>query len=552
MDNHEAQINHNSSARILIVDDMPVNRTIMSSMLTSLGITCDLAGSGSECIEMCKKCTYDLILLDHRMPDMDGVDTLVVLKDIFRRTGAETPVICHTAEEGRNYINLYKAAGFADVLIKPADPGEVMVMLMTYLPNGGYVLPQDEERKNRVDRELESLPAWLKTVPKLDLKSGVEHCDTASGYLNALAVFAGSVQDKAADIKRFEDDENWPMYLLRVHSLKSVARLIGATSIADRAADLEFAGRHQEYALIHAGTSALLEEYNDMYSRLKKLIDMKELPKEEEKPKEKKPVANTRTKSFEKRKIILVSEDRGIVWKGITKALEEEDFDVISIKDTREEILEHRADSKLILYYPSEDADQTKVISAMLTEMCRDDNKILCLAGDPLDLKTALETHDKEYISSVYTRPIDLKKMAADMSDYHDMVSDIPRTRRILVIDDDTDFLAIIKGWLSETYHVECSRSGPSGLGYLDLKRPDLILLDYEMPGMNGDQVMQRIRSNPVNKRIPIIFLTGKNDREGIMKLLEQKPDGYLLKSMPKEELLDALERFFYYSAKKV
>ena len=545
MDKREAGKKHNSNAKILIVDDMPVNRTILSSILTSLGISCDLAGSGQECIDLCRKCTYDLILLDHRMPDMDGVDTLVQLKEIFLHTGADTPVICHTAEEGRNYVNLYKAAGFADVLIKPADPGKIMVMLMTYLPDGGYELPHDEERARRIDQEMEKLPTWLKTVPKLDLKSGIEHCDTAAGYINALTVFVGSVQDKAEDIKRFEKDENWPMYLLRVHSLKSVARLIGATSIADRAADLEYVGREQEYTLVHAGTDILLEEYFEMYARLKKLINKKEIPEETEDPYDITPVKKAEPDTPMKRTILLVSEERGIVWKGITKALEEEEFTVITINDTREEILEHRADSKLMLYYPSGDNDHTKLISTMLTEMCRDDNKILCLAGDPLDIEAALKTHDKGYIRSIYTRPIDLKRMAADMLDYFDMVSEYARTKTILVIDDDADFLAIIEDWLSESYNVECSRSGPSGLGYIDKKRPDLILLDYEMPGMNGDQVMQRIRSNPVNKRVPIIFLTGKNDKDGVLKLLEQKPDGYLLKSMPKEELLDSLDRFF-------
>ena len=88
MENSETERNHNSNARILIVDDMAVNRTILSSMLTTMGITCDLAESGQECIELCKSNSYDLILLDHRMPDMDGADTLVELKEIFRRSGA--------------------------------------------------------------------------------------------------------------------------------------------------------------------------------------------------------------------------------------------------------------------------------------------------------------------------------------------------------------------------------------------------------------------------------------------------------------------------------
>ena len=135
--------------------------------------------------------------------------------------------------------------------------------------------------------------------------------------------------------------------------------------------------------------------------------------------------------------------------------------------------------------------------------------------------------------------------MAAEMSGYHDMYTEDDRIRTVLVIDDDPDFLHIMENWLSSYYNVDCSHSGASALAYLDKKRPDLILLDYEMPGMNGDQVLQRIRSNPSNERIPVIFLTGMNDKEGVMKILGQRPDGYLLKSMPREMLLDSLQRFF-------
>jgi CheY-like chemotaxis protein len=534
---------HGSNARILIVDDMAINRTILSSMLATMGISCDLAGSGRECLELCRLNSYDLILLDHRMPDMDGVDTLVQLKELFLHTGAETPVICHTADEGRNYVNLYKAAGFADVLIKPADPGELMVMLMKYLPDGGYELPADEEKKKHAENELASLPAWLKSVPELDLLSGIKHCDTASDYLDALSVFAGSIKDKAEDIERFEKEENWPMYLLRVHSLKSVARLIGAVSIAEKAADLEYAGMQQEYGLVHALTRPLLSEYSGMLPKLKKLLSKKELAVEFT---ENDPCDNTNVSARAAgRTILFISDDNGIVSRGIIKSLESEDFLVTTVKDIPEVILNHRAESNLLLYYPSGDNDHIKIVSTMLTEMCRDDNKTLCLAGDPLDIETARDIHDKDFITAVYPRPINLNKLAADMSCYYDMLNESTRVRTILVIDDDPDFLRIMEKWLSGSYNVDCSHSGASALAYLDRKRPDLILLDYEMPGMNGDMVMQRIRSNPTNDRVPIIFLTGKNDKDGVIRILENKPDGYLLKSMPHEALLDALHRFF-------
>ncbi len=544
MSSPEKEQNHNSNARILIVDDMAVNRTILSSMLTTIGISCDLAESGQECLELCKSNSYDLILLDHRMPDMDGVDTLVHLKEIFHRTGAETPVICHTADEGKNYINLYKAAGFADVLIKPADPGKLMVMLMTYLPDGGVVIPAGYERKKRTEQELASLPAWLKSVSGLDLTSGIEHCETASDYLDALTVFTGSIQDKSADIERFEKEENWPMFLLRVHSLKSVARLIGAISVADKAADLEYAGMQQEYGLVHALTRPLLDEYGAMLPKLRRLLSGKTEPVKD--PAEDEASAKTGPSLLPiERTVLFINDEDGVVSRGIIKALKAEDFSVIPVKDIPEVILNHRAESALLLYYPTGDIDHIKVISTLLTEMSRDDNKILCLAGDPVDIEAACSVHDKDSITAVYPRPINLDKLAADMAGYYDIKTENKRTKTVLVIDDDPDFLRIMERWLSSSYNVDCSHSGASALAYLDRKRPDLILLDYEMPGMNGNQVMQRIRSNPTNDRVPIIFLTGRNDKEGVLQVLSQKPDGYLLKSMPREELLDALDRFF-------
>ena len=74
---------------------------------------------------------------------------------------------------------------------------------------------------------------------------------------------------------------------------------------------------------------------------------------------------------------------------------------------------------------------------------------------------------------------------------------------------------------------------------------PDLILLDYEMPDLDGYDVMQWLHGTPQTSGIPIIFLTGIDDRASVMRVVKQKPDGYLLKSMRKSDLLDALNRFF-------
>ena len=92
----------NKKSRVLIVDDMRINRIVLASILATHGIISDQAESGLECIELCKENDYDLVLLDHRMPELDGVDTLVRLKELFKERGKDVPIICHTTEEGRS------------------------------------------------------------------------------------------------------------------------------------------------------------------------------------------------------------------------------------------------------------------------------------------------------------------------------------------------------------------------------------------------------------------------------------------------------------------
>lgn len=254
------------SSKVLIVDDVPINCMILSSLLASNGVTSDIADGGKACIELCKKNAYDLILLDHRMPEIDGVDTLLQLKEMFRKTGREIPIVCHTTEDARNNINLYKAAGFADVLIKPIEPKRLTEILLTYLPEGDSVNQEAVQKvKEKTRQELSELPDWLHQVPGLNLASGIEQCETKEDYLDAITVFASSIQDKAVEIEHFMETANWKMYTLKVHSLKSMSRLIGAEHLSDLAASLEFAGKQNDVDTIMKRTPELLKEYRSFH-----------------------------------------------------------------------------------------------------------------------------------------------------------------------------------------------------------------------------------------------------------------------------------------------
>lgn len=116
------------------------------------------------------------------------------------------------------------------------------------------------------------------------------------------------------------------------------------------------------------------------------------------------------------------------------------------------------------------------------------------------------------------------------------------RRKHIVVVDDDPRMLKLIKEHLHENYDVATAINGKLALKFLEKKRTDLIFLDYEMPDMNGPQVLEKIRENPELTDIPVVFLTGISEREKITKVLSMKPQGYVLKPIDREKLLATIE----------
>lgn len=116
--------------------------------------------------------------------------------------------------------------------------------------------------------------------------------------------------------------------------------------------------------------------------------------------------------------------------------------------------------------------------------------------------------------------------------------------KHILVIDDDPMMLKLIKEYLHETYQVATAINGRTALKFLENKSTDLILLDYEMPGDNGPAVLKQLRENVKTAAIPVIFLTGITEREKIQEALAQKPQGYLLKPIDHDKLMEAIAKF--------
>jgi len=120
---------------------------------------------------------------------------------------------------------------------------------------------------------------------------------------------------------------------------------------------------------------------------------------------------------------------------------------------------------------------------------------------------------------------------------------------RILIVDDDPSYAKMVREWIKDKYRTDIVTAGMQAISFL-LKIPageevDLILLDYEMPVVDGPQVLQMLRQDPATKKIPIVFLTGNSTKEAVSRVMELKPDGYILKSATRDDLLSAIRKFF-------
>ena len=121
-------------ARLLVVDDVEMNLSVIREMLKNTGIQVDLVMKGALAIEMVKKQHYDIIFLDHMMPEMDGLETFHRMQDILKYTNAKTPVVMLTANAILGAKEMYLEMGFADYLTKPIHESDFFDMIKKYLP----------------------------------------------------------------------------------------------------------------------------------------------------------------------------------------------------------------------------------------------------------------------------------------------------------------------------------------------------------------------------------------------------------------------------------
>ena len=258
------------NVRILVVDDAPMNIAVISGLLKRTKIQVDTAESGEECIEKFAVKSYDLVFLDHRMPGMDGPETLGQLQRRFAAKFAETPVVSLTANAMSGAREEYIALGFRDYLSKPVMAEELEALLLRVLPPEKIVVKDETEEIQELSDDT-PLPDWLIESPFFNTKKGVLFCGGNAEYLETLALFGRSIHFQSSEIERFWKEKDYDAYTIKVHSLKSMAKAVGAMKLSRLAAELEEAGKEGDISSIENGTEALLTLYRNLSKPLSRL-----------------------------------------------------------------------------------------------------------------------------------------------------------------------------------------------------------------------------------------------------------------------------------------
>lgn len=209
------------------------------------------------------------------------------------------------------------------------------------------------------------------------------------------------------------------------------------------------------------------------------------------------------------------------------------------------EIAKKLEGTTLITLYMEDDSLPPEDVLHFLTDKMDEKGMEMIVIGEQRDLQRIGGHIPEELIYTVFSRPVDNAGYISAIKEYLQKLSQGDFKKSILVVDDDPNYLGLVREWLKDDYKVFLVSSGLQAIKWLGKNTVDLILLDHEMPVTSGPQVLEMLRSDEETKVIPVMFLTGKSDKESVMAVVSLKPEGYFLKTIQKEELLKQLKEFF-------
>ncbi len=255
-------------AKILVVDDTRMNLEVCRGLLKKTRIQVDTADSGLECLNMILKKQYDMIFLDHKMPNMDGVQCLQNMRELENNPNRETKVIALTANAVSGAREFYMESGFDDYLSKPIQGEKLEQLLCRYLPPQYLKMPEEDGGVDYIE-EL--------CIPRIEGIVEEEALRYAGGdqeeCLNNLKLYLDEYEEKKEKLERFFADGDMENYQIVAHAVKSTSRLIGANELSELAREMEEASAAHNTDLVQEKHAQFIEHFSYQSARIAQTLE---------------------------------------------------------------------------------------------------------------------------------------------------------------------------------------------------------------------------------------------------------------------------------------
>ncbi|MCH5291051.1 MAG: response regulator [Treponema sp.] len=267
------------NAKVLVVDDTKMNLTVFCGLLKNTQIQIDTADGGYTALDMMCQKRYDVIFIDHRMPGLDGIETLHAIQYKKENKNQGVPCIALTANAIYGAREMYLEEGFTNYLSKPIDSAELERMLLEYIPRE-LVTFVDSASGEAIENPVVDEGAPFRGIEGVDVDKALGYCGSAEVLSQALKDFYANITQKSAEIEHSAEMNDFKNYTILVHALKSSARLIGATQLSDQAAALEKFGDDKNIEEIVDRTPQLLVLYRSYERNLSQYMAQFAAPKD--------------------------------------------------------------------------------------------------------------------------------------------------------------------------------------------------------------------------------------------------------------------------------
>lgn len=242
--------------------------------------------------------------------------------------------------------------------------------------------------------------------------------------------------------------------------------------------------------------------------------------------------------------ILLIANTSSYLVSSIKDVLEQHNLNIVALDSKQEGIRNVTEQINAILIYADASLMERDDLIVYARDFAGERYIKVFMIGVPDELARLSQIVPVSMVEEKFTRPIDTSEVVRKIYDYVEK-NILVEKKSILAVDDSGVYLREINSWFSEKYKVALVNSGLNALKYLGSHRPDLILLDYEMPVCNGKQVLEMIRSDTECGDIPVIFLTSNSSRDTIIDIMPLNVAGYLLKTLPSEQIKKYVDDFF-------